>query len=91
MIPKNLLKRLRLGEILIQKKKITPEKLTELLGIQNRTSQSLGHLLVKEEIINQAELEEALSEQLGIPHVSLRKGLVDPQIVHILPKKKPSK
>lgn len=88
MIPKNVPKRLRLGEILIQKKKLTPEKLTELLGIQNRTSQSLGHLLIKEEIINQAELEEALSEQLGIPHVTIRKGLVDPQIVHILPKKK---
>ncbi|MCK5096523.1 MAG: hypothetical protein KAR45_00375, partial [Desulfobacteraceae bacterium] len=88
MIRQNIPKRIKLGEILVRKKKLTPEKLYELLEIQSQTSQSLGYLLTKQKIITEEELNNALSEQLGIPHVSLRKGLVDPQIVDILPKEK---
>jgi len=73
---------------LILQKKLAPEKLYELLEVQRKTSQSLGYLLVKEKIITQKELTRALSEQLGIPHVSIRKGLVDPSIIHVLPKEK---
>jgi len=81
-------KRIKLGEILVRKKKLTREKLFELLEIQAQTSQSLGYLLIKQNIITEEELNHALSEQLGIPHVSLRKGMVDPAIVDILPKEK---
>ena len=73
---------------MILQKKLAPEKLYELLEVQRKTSQSLGYLLVKEKIITQKELTRALSEQLGIPHVSIRKGLVDPSIIHVLPKEK---
>ncbi len=38
--------------------------------------------------LTKEELSKALGEQLGIPHVWLRKGLVDPKIVHVLPKEK---
>ena len=84
MSPKNLPKRIKLGEILIRKNKITPEKLYELLEIQSQTAQSLGHLLIKQKIITEDELNHALSEQLGIPHISLRKGMVDPAIGDVL-------
>ena len=40
------------------------------------------------EILSKEELTHILGEQLGIPHVWLRKGLVDPRIVHVLPKEK---
>ncbi len=85
---KNIPKRIMLGEILVRQKKITPEKLYELLAVQSQTSQSLGYLCIKQNIITEEELTAALSEQLGIPNVVLRKGLVDPQIVHLLPKQK---
>ncbi len=81
-------KRIKLGEILVRQKKLTREKLFELLEIQAQTSQSLGYLLIKQNLITEEELNHALSEQLGIPHVSLRKGMVDPAIVDILPKEK---
>jgi type IV pilus assembly protein PilB len=88
MNSKNMPKRIKLGEILVRQNKLTPEKLLEILEIQSQTSQSLGYLLTKQEIITDDELNNALSEQLGIPHVSLRKGMVDPAIVDILPKEK---
>jgi type IV pilus assembly protein PilB len=88
MSPKNMPKRIKLGEILVRQNKLTPEKLIEILEIQSQTSQSLGYILTKQEIITDEELNHALSEQLGIPHVSLRKGMVDPAIVDILPKEK---
>ncbi len=81
-------KRIKLGEILVRQNKLTPEKLLEILEIQSQTSQSLGYLLIKQKIITDEELNHALSEQLGIPHVTLRKGMVDPAIVDILPKEK---
>ena len=88
MSPKNMPKRIKLGEILVRQKKLTPGKLFELLEIQSQTAQSLGYLLTKQKIITDEELNHALSEQLGIPHISLRKGMVDPAIVDILPKEK---
>jgi len=81
-------KRRKLGEILVHSGKIEPEKLTSLLRIQKETGKPLGQLLIDEGILTKEELARALGEQMGIPHVWLRKGLVDPKIVQILPKEK---
>jgi len=83
-------KRKRIGEILVSQGRITPEQLTELLRIQKKTSKRLrlGDLLVENKILTKEELTQSLGEQLGIPHVWLRKGLVDPRIINVLPKEK---
>ncbi len=81
-------KRRKLGEILVQSGKVEPEKLTSLLRLQKETGKPLGQLLIDEGILTKEELSKALGEQMGIPHVWLRKGLVDPKIVQILPKEK---
>jgi type IV pilus assembly protein PilB len=83
-----LLHRKKLGEILVQQGRITPGQLVEFLRIQKEASIPLGRLLIEKEILTQDELTKILGEQLGIPHVWLRKGLVDPRIVHVLPKEK---
>lgn len=83
-----LAKREKLGEMLVRQGKITPEQMTEFLRIQKETSQPLGQVLVENEVLTKEELRHVLGEQLGIPHVWLRKGLVDPRIVDILPKEK---
>ncbi|MBC8431640.1 MAG: Flp pilus assembly complex ATPase component TadA [Desulfobacterales bacterium] len=84
-IPK---KRMKLGEILVRQGRITPEELVELLRLQKEVSKPLGQILVDKKILTAQELTNVLGEQLGIPHVWLRKGLVDPRIVHVLPKEK---
>ncbi|MBL7181179.1 MAG: Flp pilus assembly complex ATPase component TadA [Desulfobacterales bacterium] len=81
-------KRKKLGEILVRQGRITPDELVELLRLQKEVSKPLGQLLVDKNILSQQELTNVLGEQLGIPHVWLRKGLVDPRIVHVLPKDK---
>ena len=81
-------KRRRLGEILVRRGKLTPDQMTEFLRIQKETGQPLGQVLVEEEVITKEELSQVLGEQLGIPHVWLRPGLVDPRIVSVLPKEK---
>jgi type IV pilus assembly protein PilB len=81
-------KRRRLGEILVQKGKMEPEDLTRLLRLQKESGKPLGQLMIDEGILTKDELARSLGEQMGIPHVWLRKGLVDPKMVHVLPKEK---
>lgn len=77
-------KRKKIGEILVSQNLITPEQLKEVLRIQKESSKPLGRILVEKEFLTEEELNQILGEQLGIPHVWLRKGLVDPQVVHVL-------
>lgn len=88
MPPKTAQKRFRLGEILIQQGRITPDQLAEFLRIQRESGKPLGQVLVDNDILTAEELKQILGVQLGIPHVWLRKGLVDPSIVHLVPKEK---
>ena len=81
-------KRKKLGELLVSQGKITAEALTHFLRLQKKDSEPLGQILIKEGVITEEELKNILGEQLGIQHIWLRKGLVDPRIVHVLPKEK---
>ena len=83
-------KRMRLGEILISKNLLTQEQLDHCLKLQKTTKKPLGRIFVEEEFVTDEELQFILGEQLGIPHIWLRKGLIDPKIVRILPKDKAS-
>jgi type IV pilus assembly protein PilB len=84
----NYIKRRKIGEILVRDGKLSPEQLTELLRIQKEYPTPLGQLLIEKDILTPEELQHALGEQLGIPHIWLRKGMVDPRIVHTIPKEK---
>jgi type IV pilus assembly protein PilB len=79
-------KRKKIGEILVGKGFITADQLTEFLRTQKESSKPLGQLLLEEEILSPEELTTIIGEQLGIPHIWLRKGMIDPRIVHVLPK-----
>jgi type IV pilus assembly protein PilB len=83
-----MINRKKIGEILVNENRISPQRLAEVLGLQKETGRPLGQILIDEGILTQEELTHLLGEQLGIPHLWLRKGLVDPRIVHILPKEK---
>ena len=80
--------RKKLGEILVKRGAVTPDQMAEFLRLQKEQKKPLGELLVESHVITREELTDFLGEQLGIPHVWLRKGLVDPRIVHVVPKEK---
>ncbi len=83
-----LLTRKKLGEILVHKGRVTPEQMNEFLRLQKKNHKPLGEILIEKQILTEEELTHVLGEQLGIPHVWLRKGLLDPRIVNVLPKEK---
>ncbi len=83
---KYLPKRKKLGELLVRKGRLTPAALTGYLRAHKEQRRPLGQILVDEKVLTADELTKILGEQLGIPHVWLRKGLIDPRIVHVLPK-----
>lgn len=86
---RNLTTRRRmLGEFLVCQGRITPEQLTLFLRTQKETCKLLGQILIEEGILTQEELTSLLGEQLGIPQVWLRRGLIDTRIVNVLPKEK---
>ena len=62
--------------------------MTEALRLQKESSQPFGQILIDQKYIKEDDLRWALAEQLGIPHVFMRKGMVDPRIVGLLPKEK---
>ena len=83
-----ILKNRMLGDILVQQGRLTPEQLIMFLRAHKKTNKPIGLILIEQGILTEEELKYILEEQLGIPHTWLRKGLIDPWIVNILPKEK---
>ena len=79
--------RARIGQILIQKKLITPEQLMEALKLQKEKKGRLGELLVNLGYISKDALLEALSIELNIPSVHLARIKIPPEVIALVPKK----
>ena len=79
--------RARIGQILIQKKLITPEQLMEALKIQKEKKERLGELLVNLGYISKDALLEVLSIELNIPAVHLARAKILPEVIATVPKK----
>lgn len=62
--------KVRLGDLVIKKGKITSTQLEELLSEQNKTGDPLGMLLRKKKFITEDELVSILAEQYHLPLVS---------------------
>lgn len=78
----------KLGELLVEVGLISDEQCQAALMIQKKTAKRLGQIFVDEKMVSEDDLVEVLSKQLGYTHVWLRKGLIDPKIVTIIPKDK---
>jgi general secretion pathway protein E len=61
----------RLGEILIERKKIEPDELDRALELQLERGDKLGKILVDMGLIAQRDVLVALSEQMGVPLVTI--------------------
>ena len=62
---------LRLGEMLIERGKIEPDELERALELQRERGDKIGKIMVDMGLIAQRDMLAALSEQLGIPLVSV--------------------
>jgi CheY-like chemotaxis protein/tRNA A-37 threonylcarbamoyl transferase component Bud32 len=62
--------RRRLGDILVSRGWLTPEKLEQGLSLQKRRGGKLGQVLTGERMLDGEDLVRALSEQSGLPHIT---------------------
>ena len=75
-----------LGEILIEKFGLQPSQLNEVLNIQGTKGGLLGDLLVKQRVIREEDLLQALSIQFELPWVpQLDSAMVDATLVAKIP------
>jgi type IV pilus assembly protein PilB len=64
-------RRVLLGELLVQAKVITPEQLGEVLSAPREPGKKLGQVLLERGWVTEAQLTQTLSLQLSVPWVSL--------------------
>ena len=76
----------RLGELLIAAGTISEEELERGLALQKGTKERLGTVLIKNEIITEGQLIEALQMQLGIEFIDLTKVNIPTELAQALPK-----
>ena len=77
---------MRLGNILVDRKLITPEQVEDALALQDETGQRFGQIIVEKGWINNKKLLDILSEQFGLPSIWLRPGIYDPEAVKLISK-----
>ena len=60
---------MRLGEILVQRRGLSPEDLDRALRLQKESGERIGTMLVRLGMISERDLAGALAEQLGLEAV----------------------
>jgi len=78
---------LRLGDILVEKKIITPEELKRAIKEQQKTGEILGEVLVRMGLITERKLLEVLAIQQGIPFLDLRETKIPEKVIKNVPAK----
>jgi len=63
------MKKKRLGEILVEAGKLTPEQLRYALEEQKKSGQRLGEVLISEGFMNERKILKTLERQLGYPYL----------------------
>src|SRR5471032_1860920 len=75
----------RIGELLLKEKLITPEQLQQALTQQKANGGKLGYNLVKLGFVKDEEITALLSKQYGVPSINLAQFEVDPAVVKLIP------
>src|SRR5262249_2394393 len=75
----------RIGELLLKEKLITPEQLQQALTQQKANGGKLGYNLVKMGFVKDEQITALLSKQYGVPSINLSQFKIDPTIVKLVP------
>ncbi len=78
----------KLGELLIRNNVITSEQLETALQEQEKTQELLGETLLRLGFVGQEEMYlPFLAEQIGFDYVNLRKFVINPEAISLVPPK----
>jgi type IV pilus assembly protein PilB len=75
----------RIGELLLKEKRITPEQLQQALNHQKANGGKLGHNLVSLGLVKDEEITALLSRQYGVPSINLTQFEIDPSVIKLIP------
>jgi type IV pilus assembly protein PilB len=75
----------RIGELLLKEKRITPEQLQEALNYQKASGGKLGFNLVKLGFVRDDEITALLSKQYGVPSINLGQFEIDASVIKLIP------
>ena len=75
----------RIGELLLKEKLISPEQLQQALSQQKSNGGKLGYNLVKMGFVKDEQITALLSKQYGVPSINLAQFKIDPTIVKLVP------
>ena len=75
----------RIGELLLKEKRITPAQLQEALSYQKTNGGKLGFNLVKLGLLKDEEITALLSKQYGVPSINLTQFEIDASIIKLIP------
>jgi len=76
---------LRIGELLLKERRISPEQLQDALAYQKSQGGKLGTALVKLGFVRDDDITALLSKQYGVPSINLEQFEIDPAIVKLIP------
>ena len=77
-------KKVRLGDLLVQKGIITEEQLSEALKQQKEKKLMLGEMIVSMGFASQSQINDVLCEHINIDFVDMREEEPDPQVLSLL-------
>src|SRR3984893_1034968 len=75
----------KLGDLLLKAKLITPDQLDAALKSQREEGGKLGEALVRVGAITETVITETLSQQFGVPSIDLASFEIDPNVIKIVP------
>src|SRR6188768_2111744 len=81
-------RKFKLGELLVTSGKLTQEQVDSALKRSRDAGSMLGETLVEMGLLKSVELLRIVGNQIGLPSVELRAGLIDPEVLHYIPKDK---
>src|SRR5580765_6489553 len=75
----------RIGELLLKEKRITPDQLQQALNHQKASGGKLGFNLVQMGFVKDEEITALLSKQYGVPSINLNQFEIDPGVIKLIP------
>jgi type IV pilus assembly protein PilB len=75
----------RIGDLLLKEKRITPAQLQEALNYQKTNGGKLGLNLVKLGFVTDEEITSLLSKQYGVPSINLSQFEIDASVIKLIP------
>src|SRR6187551_2030078 len=75
----------RIGELLLKEKRITPDQLQQALNHQKANGGKLGQNLVRLGLVKDEEITSLLSRQYGVPSINLTQFEIDQSVIKLIP------